>query len=119
MVGWQGNSFPTIARGPVPGWHQTAQRGEITAAVAAVGFAIEINKPVRIWSDNQQVVRFIRRWLRGESIETERLKDSDLWTMLADQLQSAAHLRVSIHKVQSHITPMEGCPDVEEWAFTR
>ena len=117
VVGWQGTSFVPTGRGPVPGWHQTAQRGEITAIVAALSFAIGVNKKVRIWSDNQQVVRFINRWLRGDHIDIDQMKDSDLWQVLADQLHSSNHLQVSIHKVQSHIEPLQGCPDVEEWAF--
>lgn len=117
VVGWQGQTFVTTGRGPVPGWHQTAQRGEITAVVAAVGLAVSVCKPVRIWSDNQQVVRFVKRWLRGDQIDITPMKDSDLWQTLADQLLETNHLSLSIHKVQSHIEPLLGLPDVEEWAF--
>ena len=117
VVGWQANHFPTIGRGPVPGWHQTAQRGEITAAIAAIGFAMEVHKSVRIWSDNQQVVRFIRQWLSGRITEIHKLKDHDLWLVLADQLHSSRHLFITVHKVQSHVEPVGGCFDVDDWAF--
>eukprot|EP00438_Fugacium_kawagutii_P015307 Skav221896 [mRNA] locus=scaffold1395:707190:712031:+ [translate_table: standard] len=97
------NCFAPIASGVTPGFVQTINRGELTAAIAAFRFAIQAQKPFRLWTDSQYVIgvfaRFAQRFSVGNILNRV---NHDLIEQAFELWQQASHLFQGSFKVMSH-----------------
>ena len=106
-----------IGAGHVVGHHQTAYRGELHAVLEAFRFSLQITGALRIWCDNQAVVKKVGKLLRGGRVGVNR-PHADLWGQIFNFITSYGLAdRVQIIKVVSHCDGLQACSPVEEWAF--
>ena len=110
-------TFAPLAAGVTPGWHQSAARGELTAAVAALKVVNHVQRPATLWSDNARVVRGVELLRQGIESHDLNRKDADLWTLLSRLVQVSAHLFRGIHKVTSHQRVETTTSVAERWVF--
>ena len=106
-----------IAQGIVPGWKQTSGRAEILAATSAIRFAIAQGSPVRLWSDNAQVVDNLSKSLCSPGEHSTPQQDQDLWAPLSALARIATPDLVQVHKVASHQC-LDHATWLERWIFT-
>jgi ribonuclease HI len=116
VVQWTGLHFWPIAQGGVPGFRQTSLKAEIYAALAAIKYAVESQKPCRLWIDNSRVFKVLSAWNEGIEVPLESSKDEDLWNQLHHQFRHAARSITHIHKVQAHTDASEQTHPLDEWA---
>ena len=102
VVLWTGFEFWPISSGGVPGYHQTSLRGEIWAAISALGFVSKANKKARLWIDNFTVYRFIHEIMQGFEHNLDRRKDADLWTCLIHQIRNCRDHLSDVIKIRAH-----------------
>lgn len=116
VVVWTGQEFWPLSSGGVQGYHQTSLRGEIWAAISALGFVSKTGQKARLWTDNQTVFRFLVENLQGKAHNLDRRKDADLWGCLTDQLWNCRHFINDIVKIKAHIKPEDQEHHVDTWA---
>ena len=109
--------FWPLAQSIVPGRRQTSVRAEILAATSALRYAARGGTPIRIWSDNAQVVDTLRQALADPDTCRLSPKDQDLLTTLLEVARQVRQLPVTVHKIASHQCKT-GTDWVEWWAFT-
>ena len=109
--------FWPLAQSLVPGRRQTSVRAEILAATSALRYAARSGTPIRIWSDNAQVVDTLRQALADPDTCRLSPKDQDLLTTLLEVARQVRQLPVTVHKIASHQCKT-GTDWVEWWAFT-
>ena len=103
-----------IALGGVPGLLQTVGRAELCGIIAALKFAYRSGRQVRIWCDNEYVVKTARRILRGRLVPHALMPDHDLWAVVAQLVginSLVAFIHVGSHQTRDHID------DFHQWAF--
>eukprot|EP00438_Fugacium_kawagutii_P004347 Skav207884 [mRNA] locus=scaffold664:543979:548393:- [translate_table: standard] len=106
-----------LANGLVPGWLQTALRGEITAVSSAIAFAVWSRRPFVLWVDNDVVVKRIRALAKPKAWIKPNQKDSDLWARVLGYLRQAGSLMLGVCKVVSHQDRCKARDEVEDWVF--
>eukprot|EP00438_Fugacium_kawagutii_P000336 Skav232872 [mRNA] locus=scaffold8221:558:5792:+ [translate_table: standard] len=101
--------FTPVSGGVVPGFTQSAARAELFAALSALRLADKLQQPFRIWVDNAQVFKTLRRSLNPAATEAYRVrnkvKNHDLINDLGTLGFQTKHLSQQIIKVcsrQSH-----------------
>ena len=60
--------FQPVANGLVTGLVHTITRAEITAAIAAIKFAIRCQQKFRLWIENAYVVKIVRKCLNNREV---------------------------------------------------
>jgi ribonuclease HI len=65
-------TFWPVSSGLVPGWVQTALRGEIWAVISACTLAIATSKPLYLWTDNDLVFKRVKQFqVKRESYKAQ------------------------------------------------
>ena len=107
-------SYFPLACGFTPGIHQTVLRAELTAAISAIEWGTLTNTPVRLWVDNERVVKGIRAVLRSEPCPDEGNTDHDLWHRLWEAIKPPCHQQSSVIKVAAHqqLEHLAACDDI-------
>ena len=116
FVCWDGESFPCVASGLVPGWRQTSLRAELTAATSALKFCADQQRPCRLWFDNENVQSTLQLWIAGFSTPWEKKQDSDLWHQLFAQFQHAKQFLCAAFKAQAHAKVFDQDHPIDQWA---
>ena len=111
------DDFWPVADGLVPGWTQTALRGEIKAAICACQLALRYHKPLVIWTDNDLVFVRLKRFRFKLSFFKPNQKDADLWSRLHSAVRSLGPSLIGIQKVCSHQDVARAENEFEAWAF--
>ena len=111
------DSFISISGGLVPGWTQTALRGEIWAAISACKFGFYSGKTFELFIDNDEVYRKVQRFRKRRCKLHPNQKDVDLWIELAQWMNSTHHLLTDVTKVVSHQDPLMAKTDGEQWIW--
>ncbi len=111
------DSFTSLAGGLVPGWCQTALRGEIWAAISACKFGFYSGRTFELFIDNDEVFRKVQRFRRRRCKLHPNQKDVDLWTELAQWINSTQPLLTDVTKVVSHQDPTMAKTAGEEWMW--
>ena len=90
-----------LAMGGVPGQWQSVLRAEITAVISALEWTKHINKDIRIWCDNDTVVKEFRKFQQKQTWTKPTGCDHDLWNRMKHAI--ATHPgKCIIIKVDSH-----------------
>eukprot|EP00438_Fugacium_kawagutii_P027989 Skav202940 [mRNA] locus=scaffold422:247756:249678:- [translate_table: standard] len=110
------STFWPISQGGVPGWKQTALRGEIWGCVSSLKAVITIAAPCHLWIDNQLVFDAISAWHAARDFAYHKRKDADAWQVLHMQFHLARPYVQHVSKVASHCHPSEQSTPVDEWA---
>lgn len=108
--------FHPISNGLVPGWMQTSLRGEIWAVLSSCQFALLTGKQIRVWCDNDLVVKRVLRYQRSSVPVKPNSTNADLWTKL-QSLVLRLGPRLSIVKICSHQDLSTACDEGERWIF--
>eukprot|EP00438_Fugacium_kawagutii_P019933 Skav213049 [mRNA] locus=scaffold3001:56101:58247:+ [translate_table: standard] len=115
------DTFIPIGHGLVPGLVQTVTRAELTAAKAAIQYAVRRQLPFRLWIDNALVVKHLRRTQAADSWEdalpARKVANHDLITDLVTMFGLNRHLCRAIVKVSSHQNQSGAQDDVDAWAW--
>ena len=106
------------SNGLVPGWVQTALRGELWAAISAMKFAILQRCQIRIWCDNHTVVKRLGKFSTQKVKIKPNATNADLWR-LAQQLVHQLGQSLQIVKVSSHQDPHTAQDEAEAWFICR
>ena len=101
--------------GHVVGLLQTPFRAELTALVAAVQWAIQHKRHVRLWCDCLGVVKGLRKLLQRRPLKPNTAH-SDLWFQLQDYIAVYGDL-VNVRKVVSHGAQHLASTPLESWAY--
>jgi ribonuclease HI len=110
------NQYWPLANGLVPGWTQTALRGELWAMISAMTFAIQQDKSIRVWCDNHTVVTKIRAFQTNRTKIKRTATNADLWR-LAKQLTVQLGDKLKVIKVSSHQDTSKAADEAESWIF--
>ena len=102
LAGPQMENFWLISSGLVPGWIQTALRGEIWAVISAGTLALATCKKVSIWTDNDLVFERVKQFRHKERVIKPNQKHADPWSKLQQVVQPLGPQLVAITKVASH-----------------
>ena len=90
-----------LAMGGVPGQWQSVLRAEITAVISALEWTKHINKDIRIWCDNDTVVKEFRKFQQKQTWTKPTGCDHDLWNRMKHAI--ATHPgKCTIIKIDSH-----------------
>ena len=116
VVEWTGEEFWPVARGRVGGWKQTSLRGEITAVIASLKIAVRSKQPCRIWTDNAEVFKILRRLLAGDDPHVAKKPDADLWNTMVNQFFQCASNIHDVFKVKAHTEMKDQETPLDEWA---
>ena len=111
------NTFWPLSCGMVPGWTQTALRGEIWAAISACEFGLQSGRPVHIWTDNDLVYKRLRQFTSQPCFFKPNQKDADLWRKLYNVVHLIGAHNVGTTKVCSHQQINLAVDAFEEWVF--
>ena len=111
------DSFVGISGGLVPGWTQTALRGEIWAAISACKFGFYTGRTFELFIDNDEVFRKVQIFRRKRCNCHPNQKDVDLWTLLAQWITSTKPLLTDVTKVVSHQNLQLATSAGEEWIW--
>eukprot|EP00438_Fugacium_kawagutii_P025977 Skav226705 [mRNA] locus=scaffold3811:49529:53953:- [translate_table: standard] len=117
---FEGDTFVPVSCGGVPGLAQTALRGEITAAIAAVKTMLLRGCSANIWTDNDTVYkRLSAMFANCPFVVTAAQKDHDLWGLLAELVQKALNVGLDccVLKVRSHQDDQVYSDPVELWVI--
>eukprot|EP00438_Fugacium_kawagutii_P028493 Skav203238 [mRNA] locus=scaffold2746:152563:162464:+ [translate_table: standard] len=112
--------FVPVAHGGVPGVTQTALRGEITAAIAALNILLSVGCHGNVWTDSDTVYRRIVAFQSGFWTACGAdSKDHDLWQRLLDLLSTLRQrgLRCRPVKVRAHQDEAAYSCVIERWAI--
>ena len=108
-------AFWPLSAGGIPGWDQTAGRGEIMAMISALMFGVIIEKTLWLWVDNEEVLRRIR--MDPEVLRRcHQLANHDLWREVARLKEELGENFKGGIKVDSHQRQAEGMSWVHKWA---
>ena len=120
LANLQDQTCYVIAAGGVPGGLQTALRGEILGAIAALTCALRFRKPCTIWTDNQLVHDRIKTWMvqLGDPCSVMS-KDHDLWGKLRSLVGKCLSLDLltAVVKIRSHEDEAAYSDVVEQWVI--
>ena len=105
----------SVSCGVLPGVMQTVHRAEVQALISALHYAKWLQKPVRVWIDNQSVQERAQKIFAGLTIVGPNTKDSDLWNKVV-QLAERCVSPLWAVKVASHCEPQDDEGPVETWA---
>lgn len=108
--------FWPISNGLVPGWTQTALRGELWAAISTMRFGLHQQRAVRLWCDNSTVVKRLSKFSSKQVKIKPNATNADLW-MVAQQLVQELGESFQIVKLSSHQDPANAKDDAEAWLF--
>ena len=102
-LGLPDGTFWPLAQGLVPGWIQTALRGEIWAAISACQFVLWSGSEARLWIDNITVCKRLQRYLCGppEPLASNK-RNADLWNHLRNLAIAVGPGRIQVVHVHSH-----------------
>eukprot|EP00438_Fugacium_kawagutii_P026490 Skav202801 [mRNA] locus=scaffold326:826914:834457:- [translate_table: standard] len=103
--------------GHVPGFIQTSYRAELWAAIAALRIVVGSQCDAVLWSDNQSVVKGLRKLLNGGKRLKPNKPQSDLWDQLFHLVSQLRTGQVRVNKVQAHGDWKLATTPVEQWAF--
>eukprot|EP00438_Fugacium_kawagutii_P015675 Skav217052 [mRNA] locus=scaffold1849:236442:240761:+ [translate_table: standard] len=113
--------FSPVAAGVVPGVVQTIARGELHAAYAALRMADKMGKPFRLWTDNLQVYKTLKRSLDSSRTEAyhvaSKVKNHDLVNSVGAIGFLVRHLCIHVIKVCSHQQVQPSTTWVEQWSW--
>eukprot|EP00438_Fugacium_kawagutii_P026054 Skav224816 [mRNA] locus=scaffold21:141297:147109:- [translate_table: standard] len=110
------DDFAPVASGLLPGFHQTILRAELQGAIQAFRYAMVVQRPFRLWVDNQQVHKYLRRLMRLPSWRPKPTKPNhDLLVTLCQLVEQTHHLFRDCIKVYSHQDKSSLSP-AEAWA---
>ena len=113
------DSFTPVAMGPLPGLYQTIFRAEATAYISACKFLLRHKIKGWIWSDNQQLVDFVKHAIIGCPIPNNKDPDHDILELVR-QLTIRTfdrQLLQGIVKVRSHES-LDAYDDVvQQWVI--
>lgn len=108
-------TFAAVARGGVPGWHQSSLRGEITALKSALQFVLQCQAHAQVWTDNARVSQVVAQVQQGVYEVGPNDKDVDLWVDVHRLVTACGPLLRGVHKVCSHQC-LRNLPDpAERW----
>eukprot|EP00435_Cladocopium_sp_Y103_P012744 s1175_g3.t1 len=110
-------SFWPLANGFVHGWTQTALRGEILAMISICTFALQTQRPLHVWTDNDLVFKRMSRFRQKSCYFKPNQKDADLWRTLHDLVRALGTLLQQVTKVCSHQNVAHALDAYEEWVF--
>eukprot|EP00438_Fugacium_kawagutii_P005458 Skav215027 [mRNA] locus=scaffold966:514741:519573:- [translate_table: standard] len=111
------SGFWPLASGVVPGWVQTSLRAELVAAISACSIALQTQRFLTLWVDNDLVFRRIHKLQKGTWQPKPNVKDSDLWKQLGQYLGRLGTWFKGCHKVCSHQDPSTAQDEYEAWVF--
>ena len=103
--------------GVLPGWTQTSLRAEILAAIKACHLALEVNRPLQLWTDNALVYKRIQAFRNAFVDLRPTLKDSDLWSELQFVVRPLGPQLTHVGKVVSHQCLHRAVDEYESWVF--
>ena len=109
------HQFLPLSTGGLPGQWQTVLRAEITAVISALEWSQGKGINIRIWCDNDTVVKRFRRFQRHHTWVKSTAPDHDLWNRMMTALANHAGQCVTI-KVDSH-QDMTIADHFQTWAF--
>ena len=109
-------TFWPLASGVVKGWVQTALRGEIIAATSACWYAVQVGKPIILWTDNDLVFTRMQRFQQRHAFFKPNQKDADLWSALHAVVRRLGPNLLGIKKICSHQDVASAENEYEEWA---
>ena len=108
-------SSTVIAAAAVRGLVQTAFRAELIAVAAALYYGAGTNRPLRIWSDCQGVIRRFTALVHGCCQLKANAPNADLWGLILDLVDNIGLERIIIQKVAAHqVLPVSASP-FERW----
>ena len=110
-------NFWPLAGGVVPGHVQTALRGEITAAISACEYALQIGRELHLWTDNDLVYRRILKFQQKQCYFKPNQKDADLWKILHQRVRQLGVFFLGVTKVCSHQDVSTAEDEYEAWVF--
>ena len=113
----ESDSFVGVSGGLVPGWCQTALRGEIWAVISACKFAFHANRTFELFIDNDVVYRRVRRFRKRKYVYHPNHKDGDLWVVLFQWIESTRATLKNVTKVVSHQNVELARNAGEEWIW--
>ena len=111
------DEFQPVANGMVTGLVQTITRAELTAALAAIKFAVRCQQKFRLWIDNAFVVKIIQKCLSNKDFSFPNHKPNhDLLNQIRVLFDNHRNLCLGVVKVTSHADQIEADP-AERWAI--
>ena len=110
-------NFWPLAGGVVPGHVQTALRGEITAAISACEYALQVGRELHLWTDNDLVYRRILKFQQKQCYFKPNQKDADLWKILHQRVRQLGVFFLGVTKVCSHQDVSTAEDEYEAWVF--
>ena len=107
--------FVPVSSGLVTGRLQTSNRGELTACLSAIRFAVHQNQSFRIWTDSSFVVKRLKEALRkqGGSFDNQ-INNHDLLCEISIALWEARTIFLGVNKVYSH-QEIDQLDEAEQW----
>eukprot|EP00438_Fugacium_kawagutii_P001625 Skav211743 [mRNA] locus=scaffold1548:221178:222647:+ [translate_table: standard] len=102
-----------VVRGALAGLHQSADRAELRAGVAAIEYAIHYNCSATIWSDSTYFANGLHRLLL-DSADVPDSSNEDLWQQLQDLLVHRT-IGLQIQHVASHRPVPLRDYDADDW----
>lgn len=103
-----------LSMGGVPGQWQTVHRAELTSLLSAVMYAGKVDKPVRVWGDNQAVIQRAMAIQEGTCQVGNHMSDHDLWVQVRQAIDKAP--QCNFQQIRSHQQRV-GTPEWQQWAF--
>ena len=111
------DTFHPVASGLLPGWVQTSLRAEIMAALKACHLALELGKPLYLWTDNNLVFNRLRAFQQAAVPIHPMQKDADLWKELQFAVRALGPQLAHVSKVVSHQHVQGACTEYEAWVY--
>ena len=106
-----------VASGLLPGWIQTTIRAEIMAALKACHLALELNRTLSLWVDNDLVYRRMCQFQQAPVQIHPNQKDGDLWQELHFAVRTLGPQLQGVYKVVSHQCLESATDEFEHWVF--
>ena len=110
--------FRPLSAGLVPGWQQSAMRAELYAVLSALTFIASVQRPARLWIDNQRALSGLLALINNEVTVPVNRKNADIWQSIHDIVPTCRSLVLGVHKVTSHQGPEGLTNPYERWAAT-
>ena len=109
------DQYVPLSMGGLPGQWQTVLRAEITAVISVMEWSQFQQNNIRIWCDNDTVVKRFRKFQKNP-VETKlTAPDHDLWNRLLEAIRNHKG-QCKIIKVDSHQDQSQA-DHFQEWAF--
>lgn len=89
--------------------HTTNNEMELTAVVSALGYALNSNAPLHIYTDSRYTIQgateWIYRWSRNgwKTSEKEDVKNKALWQSLLELIETRGKNTIHFHHVHGHV----------------